>query len=94
MCCEKKESVEMQRIMVSLDSIKQKLTEIEKDDMEYIELNIVAGQADSRYIYPAFLHLDGVSKNGFRKDYESIDAHQPQENTPRRHQPTLILLDS
>lgn len=83
----------MQRIMVSLDSIKQKLSEIEKDDMEYIELNIVAGQTDSRYISPAFLHLDGVSKNGFRKDYESIDAHQPQELAPCRHQPALVLLN-
>lgn len=92
-CCEEKESVEMQRIIISLDSIKQKLTEIEKDDMEYIELNIVAGQTDSRYIYPAFLHLDGVSRNGARKDYESIDAHQPQENAPRRHKPALVLLD-
>lgn len=83
----------MQRIMVSLDSIKQKLTEIEKDDMEYIELNIVAGQTDNHYIYPAFLHLDGVSKNGFWKDYESIDAHQPQENASRRYQPALVLLN-
>ncbi len=89
----RKKVLKMQRIMVSLDSIKKKLTEIEKDDMEYIELNIVAGQTDNRYITPAFLHLDGVSRNGFRKDYESIDAHQPQENSPRRHHPALVLLN-
>ncbi len=92
-CCEKKESVEMQRIIVSLDSIKQKLTEIEKDDMEFIELNIVPSQTDNRYISPAFLHLDGVSKNGAHKDYESIDARQPQESAPRRYHPVLVPLN-
>jgi len=92
-CCEKKESVEMQRIIVSLDSIKQKLTEIEKDDMEFIELNIIPSQTDNRYISPAFLHLDGVSRNGARKDYESIDARQLQENAPRRYHPVLVPLN-
>lgn len=82
----------MQKILVSLNSIKQKLKEIENDDMEYIEFRIVAEQTDSKYIHPAFLHLDGVSKSGSRKDYESIDATPLKLH--KKYRPELVLLHS
>jgi hypothetical protein len=79
----------MQKILVSVNSVKQKLAEIENDNMEYIEFNIIPGQTDNSYIYPAFLHLDGISKSGSRKDYESIDALPLKQP---RYQPKLVLL--
>ncbi|XOQ49516.1 MAG: Phage protein [Eubacteriales bacterium] len=82
----------MQRILVSLDSVKRKLSEIEKDNMEYIEFNIVPRQVDNTYIHPAFLHFDGLSKNGFRKDYESIDTLPLHTINSRKYKPVLIPL--
>lgn len=79
----------MQKILVSVNSVKQKLEEIESDHMEYIEFNIIPGQTDSSYICPAFLHLDGISKSGSRKDYESIDALPLKRQS---YQPKLVLL--
>lgn len=79
----------MEKILVSVDSVKQKLKEIENDNMEYIEFNIISGQTDNSYIHPAFLHLDGISKSGSRKDYESIDALPLKF---QRYQPKLVLL--
>lgn len=79
----------MQKILVSVNSVKRKLEEIESDNMEYVELNIVPGQTDSSYIYPAFLHLDGISKSGSRKDYESIDALPLKQQS---YWPKLVLL--
>lgn len=82
----------MQKILVSLDSVKRKLSEIEKDNMEYIEFNIVPRQVDNKYIHPAFLHFDGLSENGFRKDYESIDALPLWTVSPYKYKPILIPL--
>jgi hypothetical protein len=86
---ELKGCVKMQKILVSVNSVKRKLEEIESDNMEYVELNIVPGQTDSSYIYPAFLHLDGISKSGSRKDYESIDALPLKQQS---YWPKLVLL--
>lgn len=82
----------MQKITISLDEIKEKLSEIERDHMEFIEFRIIPGQEDSKYIYPAFLHLDGISKNGVHKDYESIDASSPRSaRNLHRYRPFLLL---
>jgi len=63
----------MQKIIVNLSSLKAKLLEAEKEDMDIMELCIVASQMEDEISQPAFLHFEGISKNGTHKDYESID---------------------
>nr|WP_319488457.1 hypothetical protein [uncultured Caproiciproducens sp.] len=63
----------MQSISVNLKTLKEKLMEIEKDEMGLIELHIVASQVDDKLNHPAFLHLEGISETGEYKDYESLD---------------------
>jgi hypothetical protein len=65
----------MQRISVNVKSLKAKLLELEKDGMELAELHFVPNQVDGGDMNPAFLHLDGISKSGVYKDYESIDEY-------------------
>ncbi len=63
----------MQKITVSIKSLKEKLLEMEKSNLDLVELHIVPQQQDSGDVYPAFLHLDGIYKNGEYEDYEGID---------------------
>lgn len=63
----------MQKITVSIKSLKEKLLEMEEDNLDLVELHIVPEQADDGSLYPAFLHLDGIYKTGEYKDYEEID---------------------
>lgn len=63
----------MNKITVSLKSLKEKLLQMENDNISMAELYIVPGQTEDGAIYPAFLHIDGVFQNGECKDYESID---------------------
>jgi hypothetical protein len=70
----------MQRIIVNVISLEAKLLEIEKEGMDFIELSIVPSQIEDENLYPAFLHLEGVSKDGTCKDYESIDEFSVLEN--------------
>ena len=63
----------MQKIMVNMKSLKAKLLEMEKDNMELVELHIVPEQIEEGNFYPAFLHLDGIYHTGEYQDYESID---------------------
>ncbi|WP_312640343.1 hypothetical protein [Hydrogenoanaerobacterium sp.] len=63
----------MKRITVSLSLLKEKLLEIENDNMDLVELRIVSGTVDNMVVNAPFLHFEGISKNGAYKDYESID---------------------
>jgi len=58
---------------VSLSLLKEKLLEIENDNMDLVELRIVSGTVDNMVVNAPFLHFEGISKNGAYKDYESID---------------------
>ncbi len=69
----------MQKIIVNVNSLKAKLLEAEKEDMELIELCIVPSQMEDENLYPAFLHFEGISKDGSHKDYESIDEFSISE---------------
>lgn len=63
----------MKEIIVDVNSLKAKLLEAEKDGMGFVELCLVPSQVDNEQVSPAFLHVEGISKNGLRTDYESID---------------------
>lgn len=63
----------MQKIIVERAKLRKKLMEIERDGMDLVELRIVPCQTEEEEMHPAFLHLEGVSKRGARKDYESVD---------------------
>lgn len=63
----------MQRIIVSIESLQEKLAEIVNDGMNMVELFIVPSQTDDENMYPTFLHFEGISENGSYKDYEGID---------------------
>ncbi|HEX2985302.1 MAG TPA: hypothetical protein VHO71_00640 [Caproiciproducens sp.] len=68
------------KIKIQVKALKEKLLELEHDDMYTAELEIVEGQVDRGNIFPAFLHIDGISKTGGGKDYESIDEFSPVES--------------
>lgn len=70
----------MQKIMVNMQSLKEKLLEMEDDNVSLVELYLVPGQTENGSTYPAFLHLDGIFQNGEYKDYESIDEFSAAEN--------------
>ena len=63
----------MQNISISLNLLKKKLSEVEKDGMDIIELHIIPSQIEEGTMNPAFLHVQGISKDGTYQDYESID---------------------
>lgn len=58
---------------MNLKTLKEKLEELEEDNMDLVKLRIVGGIIDNGNIFPAFLHFDGLSHAGAYKDYESID---------------------
>lgn len=70
----------MKEIIVDVNSLKAKLLEAEKDDMGFVELCIVPSQMDNEQVSPAFLHVEGISKNGLHTDYESIDEVSVSEH--------------
>lgn len=61
------------RIKLNLRSLLDKLLEMDKDKVSYVELHLVPGQIDEGIQNPAFLHFDGITKRGEYRDYESID---------------------
>lgn len=63
----------MQKIIVERAKLKKKVLEIERDGMEFVELHIIPCQEEEDNLYPAFLHFEGISKDGAHKDYESVD---------------------
>ncbi len=65
----------MEKISISVRSLKEKLIEFEKDGMELAELHFIPSQIDDGNMNPAFIHLEGISKNGAYKDYESIGEY-------------------
>lgn len=70
----------MQQINVSLSQLKEKLLEAEKDGTELLELNIVPGQIEDGTMNPAFVHFEGILKDGSCMDYESIDESSVTEH--------------
>lgn len=70
----------MQKIIVNIDLLKAKLLEAEKEGMKSIELYIVPSQMEEGHLYPTFLHVEGISKDGNYKDYESIDEFSVSEH--------------
>jgi hypothetical protein len=69
----------MERISISIDSLKEKIMEFEKDGMELAELHFVPSQVDDGNMNPAFLHMEGISREGTYKDYESIGEYSVVE---------------
>lgn len=63
----------MNKINVSVKAMRDKLSEIERDGMEMVQLYIIGGSVDGGYLYPAFLHFEAASTGGVRKDYEGVD---------------------
>ncbi len=69
----------MQSIRMNLKTLLDKLLEMDRNKSEYVELRLVPSQIDDGRRQPAFLHLDGISKNGTHYDYESIDELSIEE---------------
>ena len=63
----------MQKIIVERSKLEKKLRELERDGMDFVELYMVPCQEEENHMYPAFLHMEGITKRGVYKDYESID---------------------
>lgn len=63
----------MQKIIVERAKLKKKIMEIERDGMDFVELHIIPCQEEEDSLNPAFLHFEGIAKNGSHKDYESVD---------------------
>lgn len=63
----------MQKIIVSMKTLKEKLLEIEEDGMDLVEIRFIPGQIDKGSISPSFIHFEGISQKGVYKDYEGID---------------------
>ncbi len=69
----------MKRITISVKSLKEKLLEMERDDLNLVELHIVSSQTEEGTLYPSFLHVAGISQDGEYSDYESIDETSMEE---------------
>ncbi|MEM1485833.1 hypothetical protein V6615_13320 [Oscillospiraceae bacterium PP1C4] len=63
----------MTKITISLKSLIEKTTQIEKDGMDLVTLCIVQGLIEDGKVYPTFIHIEGISKSESYKDYEGID---------------------
>lgn len=63
----------MNRITVSIKLLKEKISEMENNQISFVELSLVPEQMEQSEINPAFLHFEGIEKNGQHTDFESID---------------------
>ncbi|MPM81883.1 hypothetical protein SDC9_128940 [bioreactor metagenome] len=64
----------MKRITLKVNDLLEKLLAISDEKMDYVVLSFIDYEVDQKRIFPAFLHFLGISKEGYYKDYESIDT--------------------
>ncbi len=65
----------MKRITVNLNELLERLQQMAKDNMHFVELSIVPEEKEQDETAPAFLHLQGIRKTSadYIVDYESVD---------------------
>lgn len=54
----------MNRITVSIKLLKEKISEMENNQISFVELSLVPEQMEQSEINPAFLHFEGIEKMG------------------------------
>lgn len=69
----------MKKITLSLNLLQEKLAQMKKNDIALVELNFVPAQMEENTLFPAFLHLGGITKCGQYRDYESIDEFSEED---------------
>ncbi len=64
----------MKYLFIKLPLLMEKLQEMDNDHMSMVTLSFVESSADQGESFPDFLHFEACTKDGFSKDYESIDS--------------------
>lgn len=64
----------MKSITVHVPALLKKVQEMSNDNMENVKLTVSDRVTDRDKVFPAFLHFEAHTKDGFVEDYESIDA--------------------
>lgn len=64
----------MKSITVHVPALLRRVQEMANDNMENVKITVCEKVTDQDKVFPAFLHFEAHTMDGFVEDYESIDA--------------------
>ncbi len=66
----------MKSIIVGKSTLYDKIAEIFRSDMDYVEVSICDEELDQNFFSPPFIHFDAYKEDGSCEDFDSIDSIQ------------------